>query len=48
MKTNTNIIYTLRMKTELHNQIKEVAEQQKRSIAKQIEFILEEYLKNQK
>lgn len=40
--------FTLRLKLDIYNPIKEIAKREKRSTAKQIEFILEEYLKNQK
>lgn len=35
--------FTLRMDTEIFNKVKEQAERNKRSIAKEIEFILERY-----
>ena len=36
--------FTLRMNGELFEQVKALAEQHKRSVAKEIEFILEEWL----
>lgn len=36
--------FTMRIKTELFDKVKLLAEQEKRSAAKQIEFILEQYL----
>lgn len=38
--------FTLRMDAELFETIKQLAEQNKRSIAKQIEYMLDEELKN--
>lgn len=38
--------FTLRMDAELFEIIKQLAEQNKRSIAKQIEYMLDEELKN--
>ena len=49
MTTNDNKtqVFTLRINTKLLNTIKAVAEQNKRSTAKEIEFTLEKfYLKN--
>lgn len=37
--------YTLRIRTEVMNKIRELAQREKRSAAKEIEFILEEYIK---
>lgn len=36
--------FTMRIKTELFDRVKELAEKDKRSAAKEIEFILEAYL----
>ena len=41
-------VFTFRTTETLLSKITEIAQKEKRSIAKQIEFILEEYLKNQK
>ncbi|HBC2028997.1 TPA: Arc family DNA-binding protein [Clostridium perfringens] len=38
--------FTLRMDADLFEVVKKRAEQNKRSIAKEIEYLLEEYLKN--
>lgn len=38
--------FTLRINTEILNAIKDIAKINRRSAAKQIEFILDEYLKN--
>lgn len=38
--------FTLRVNTEILNAIKDIAKNNRRSTAKQIEFILAEYLKN--
>ena len=39
--------YTLRIRTEVMNKIRELAQREKRSAAKEIEFILEEYIKTE-
>lgn len=41
---NTRI--TLRLKTTIHNQLKEIAEDNKRSLNGQIEFIIENFIFN--
>lgn len=38
--------FTLRLETKLYNKIKKSADKNKRSIAKEIEFILEKYVNN--
>ena len=40
-KSNTNTVYTLRINTQLFECIREVAQKNKRSIAKEIEYSLE-------
>jgi hypothetical protein len=40
--------FTLRMDSDLFKQIEERASENKRSIAKEIEFLLEQYIKNDK
>ncbi len=37
--------FTLRLKLNIYNQIKEAAQREKRSVAKQIEYLLEKSLK---
>lgn len=46
MNTNYNnsIVFTMRFKPELHKILKTMAEQEKRSIAKQIEYMLEKVI----
>ena len=50
MKTDVvkkqTVIFTLRLPVELHAQLKESAELSKRSIAKELEYAAEYYLKN--
>lgn len=51
MSTNSNKrikVFTFRTTEALLSKITEIAEKEKRTIAKQIEFILEEHLKKQK
>ena len=50
MKTNENKtkVFTFRVQESLLSQLRELADKNKRSIAKQIEFMLEELLKNNK
>ncbi len=43
---DTETRFTLRISTELLDKIKEEAQKTKRSAAKQIEFILEQYFEN--
>lgn len=43
---STETRFTLRIDTELLNKIKEQAQKNKRSTAKEIEFILESYFQN--
>lgn len=45
---DNKIATLIRINEELYDQIKEVAEEEKRSINKQIEYILEEYIKQKK
>lgn len=48
MTTNDQKRFTLRMDADLFEQIKERAEENKRSIAKEIEHLLENYIKKEK
>lgn len=43
-----NVVFTMRMLPDLYEQIKNSAIKNKRSIAKEIEFGIEQYLKKQK
>ena len=43
-----NITYTFEMDTKTHSQLKEIAENEHRTLAGQIRLILEEYLDKQK
>ncbi len=45
-KYNNNIVFTMRFKAELHQVLKEMAEKEKRSIAKQIEYLLEKAIED--
>lgn len=38
--------FTMRINSELFNRVKQLAEKEKRSAAKEIEFILEQYFQN--
>lgn len=47
LETKVNITFTMRMEPELYEQVKQSAFVNKRSIAKEIEFGIEQYLKKQ-
>ena len=43
--TNKSVVFTLRLSEKVLNEVKELAKRNKRSTAKQIEFMLEDALK---